>query len=72
MFQPQLFDKVPLVEHLHADGTSSPMEIEPVPDDAAEHDPERTWAGGRIYRCTRCDERVKVTFPPVEGLPEEG
>jgi hypothetical protein len=70
MFQPQLLDDVPLVEHLHDDGTWSPMEIEPAPEDPAERDPERRWAIGRIYVCTRCEERVRVTLPPSEGLPE--
>jgi len=70
LFQPQLFDTQPLVEHLHADGSSSPMEIEPVPDDPADHDPERTWAAGRIYVCQRCAERIRVTMPSLDGTPE--
>jgi hypothetical protein len=70
MFRPQLFDTVPLVEHLHADGTSSQMEIEPTPGDAAEYDPERAWATGRIYVCPSCAERVRVELPPSKQLPE--
>jgi hypothetical protein len=70
MFQPQLFDDVLLVEHLHPDGTSSPMEIEPGPDDPADHDPERGWAVGRVYVCKVCDERIRVSTVPSEGLLE--
>ena len=70
MFQPQLFDDVLLVEHIHADGTSSPMVGEPELEDSAEHDPERSWAIGRVYRCAVCDERVRVAPTPTEGLRE--
>jgi hypothetical protein len=70
MFQPQLFDDVLLVEHIHADGTSNPMVVEPEPEDPAELDPERSWAVGRIYRCAVCDERVRVAATPTDGLRE--
>jgi hypothetical protein len=70
MFRSPFFDAVPLVEHLHADGTSSRMEIEPTPGDAAEYDPERAWAAGRIYVCPACEERVRVVLPPSEHLAE--
>ena len=66
MFQSPLFDTVPLVEHLHADGTYSPMEVESGPDDPAEHDPERSWALGKIFACTRCAERVRIVLPQDE------
>jgi hypothetical protein len=70
MFQPQLFDDVLLVEHIHADGTSSPMVVEPEPEDPAESDPERSWAIGHVYRCAVCDERVRVAPTPTDGLRE--
>ena len=70
MFQPQLFDDVLLVEHVHADGTTSPMAVEADPGDSAEHDPERGWANGRIYVCPVCDERVRVSPVPSDGLRE--
>jgi hypothetical protein len=70
MFQAPLFDTVPLVEHLHADGTYSPMEIEPGPDDPAQHDPERAWAVGQIFACKRCAERVRVSFRQTEDRAE--
>jgi hypothetical protein len=70
MFQPQLFDDVLLVEHIHADGTSSPMVVEQQPEDPAELDPERSWATGRIYVCPVCDDRVRVAPRSTEGLRE--
>jgi len=38
--------------------------------DASEHDPERQWARGRIFRCTTCEDEIRVVLPdpsPVEG-----
>jgi hypothetical protein len=26
-----------------------------------DHDPERDWANGTIYKCTACDEKVVVS-----------
>jgi hypothetical protein len=56
------------LKHLHDDGTWSQLERVQQHDDPAEHDPERAWASGRLYRCTRCDEQVMVTSD-VEGDP---
>jgi len=33
-------------------------------------DPERDWAHGRIYRCSVCEDEIRVTLPdpsPIEG-----
>ena len=34
--------------------------MEPVHHDPAEHDPERAWLTGRLYRCADCDETVAL------------
>jgi hypothetical protein len=54
------------VEHLHNDGTWSPLE--PSHHDSTDHDAERSWLRRKIFRCTTCDEQVAVT----EGVDEEG
>jgi len=54
------------LEHRHSDGSWSPME--PEPHGEPEHDAERSWLRGQIFRCPTCDEVVAVT----EGLDEEG
>ena len=54
--------------HRHSDGSWS--DLEPRPVDPADHDPERTWAAGRIYVCQRCAERIRVTMPSLDGSPE--
>jgi hypothetical protein len=46
--------------HRHDDGTVGtfePKEGHHGPDD---HDPERAWATGTIYKCTTCDEEIAV------------
>jgi hypothetical protein len=55
------------IEHRHADGKDAPME-EVREHGSVEHDPERRWGLGRIFRCTRCDETVTVV-PGTEGGP---
>lgn len=59
------------LQHLHDDGTTSPMEL--VHPDAANHDEERSWLRGLIFRCTTCSDAVLVTNdadPPA--VEEEG
>jgi hypothetical protein len=36
--------------------------------DPAQHDPERDWSRGRIFRCTRCQEAVTITPSDEDGL----
>ena len=48
------------LEHRHSDGSWSRLERRPQHHDAAEHDPERAWAGGELYVCPTCDEQVRV------------
>ena len=47
------------LEHRHSDG--SWVDLERTHHDPADHDPERDWASGQIYTCTRCDEQVRVS-----------
>jgi hypothetical protein len=54
------------VQHRHSDGSwgnFAPRE----PHSPAEVDPERTWANGRIWACSTCDEKVLVA--PVDEEP---
>ena len=38
--------------------------------DSAEGDPERAWNRGRIYRCTVCEDEVRVSY--ADPSPTEG
>jgi hypothetical protein len=55
------------IEHRHRDGSWG--ELEPVPHDAAEHDAERAWMRGKVFRCTHCDQQVQVTIEPIDSAP---
>ena len=54
------------IEHRHKDGSWGEMVEDRAHHDAADHDPERRWGLGRIFRCTSCDE--SVTLIPGEEL----
>jgi hypothetical protein len=55
------------IEHRHEDGGWAPMIEEQNHHDAAEHDPERSWDTGRLFRCTKCDEGILIE--PEEEKP---
>jgi hypothetical protein len=57
------------LEHRHSDGSWSRLEPDTSHHDPAEHDPERGWAKGRIYRCRACDEQVRVIDDTAESGP---
>jgi hypothetical protein len=60
------------LHHQHNDGSWGTMELEPGSHhDSTEHDPERQWRDGRIFRCTACDELVKVEALPSDVAPDE-
>ena len=66
MFQTAQFELARL-EHNHGGDEWHAMEEV---NDAAGSDPERKWAGGRIFRCTVCEDEIRVTLPDpshVEG-----
>ena len=46
--------------HRHDDGTVGTFEPKRGHHDPADHDPERDWAIGTIYKCTTCDEEIAV------------
>jgi len=48
------------IQHQHSDGSWADLEARP--SSAADLDPERGWADGMLYACTRCDELVRVAY----------
>jgi hypothetical protein len=55
------------LQHRHGDGSWSDLRPRDV-HDPAETDPERSWASGRLYVCTTCDEQVRIA-PDEPGHP---
>jgi hypothetical protein len=49
------------LRHRHDDGSMSDFEPVVSHHSPADHDPEREWADGTVYRCTTCDEEVLVS-----------
>ncbi|MEO8570813.1 MAG: hypothetical protein ABI553_03850 [Chloroflexota bacterium] len=56
------------LRHLHDDGSWASFEPARSHHDPSDHDPEREWANGTIYKCTSCDEEVLVA-PVAEPGP---
>jgi hypothetical protein len=56
------------LQHWHGGDDWVEMEEIVEPRDPAEADPERSWKGGRIYKCTTCEEQFRV-MDPVELTP---
>ena len=54
------------INHRHGDGTWAEMTEVRAHHDPAEHDPERGWGRGRIFRCQGCDESVSVVVDAPE------
>ena len=54
------------LEHHLSEGSWSPLE--PMHHESADHDAERSWLKRTIFRCSTCDEEVRVT----EGVTEDG
>ena len=52
------------LEHRHNDGSWGRLDPEPSHHSAAQHDPERRWSKGRIFRCASFDEPVRVEVAP--------
>ena len=69
MFQSAAFELARL-EHHHGGDSWHDMEEVSASHDPAESDPERDWSRGRIYRCTTCEDEIRVIAPdpsPIEG-----
>jgi hypothetical protein len=48
------------LQHSHGgDDWHDMNEVTPA-HDAAESDPERGWASGRVFRCSTCEDEVRV------------
>jgi hypothetical protein len=48
-------------QHRHDDGKWGTFEPKPAHHSPGDHDPEREWAAGTIYKCTSCDEEIVVS-----------
>ena len=55
-------------EHRHSDGTVGSFEPSPPHHSPSDHDPERDWASGTIYKCTSCDEEIVVAYEEPDTL----
>jgi hypothetical protein len=60
-----------MIRHRHDDGSWGEMVEDRSHHDPADHDPERRWGIGRIFRCTSCTEAVAVTPGPEGGAHDE-
>ena len=60
--------------HTHEDGSTARMVDAGPHDSPAREDEERTWLhGGRILRCTQCNEEVVIGKPgATSGREREG
>jgi len=58
------------LEHYHGGGEYHDMFEVTEAHDSAEGDPERAWNRGRIYRCTVCEDEVRVSY--ADPSPTEG
>lgn len=58
------------LQHRHSNGTWSDMEL--MPDDPANHDPERGWEEGQLYLCKACGEQVRVSHSADEPYSSSG
>jgi hypothetical protein len=65
--QARLGEALYRLEHRHGDGSWASLEPRSSPHDPAATDPEASWADGQVYACPRCDEQVRVRYPPPGG-----
>ena len=58
------------LQHRHEDGSLGTFEaVERSHHSPSDHDPERDWGNGTIYRCGTCDEEIVVTPVDPPGRP---
>ena len=62
MFQSSALELARLEHHHGGNEYHDMVEVTPG-HDSAESDPERQWSRGRIYRCTVCEDEIRVTLP---------
>jgi hypothetical protein len=61
---------LPRIEHNHGAGQWDAMEEVSAPHDSAEHDPERAWQKGRVFRCTTCEDEIRVVLDDERESPQ--
>ena len=49
------------LEHGHGNNEWHPMNE--VPHDAAQNDPEREWGRHRIFKCSTCEDEIRIATP---------
>jgi len=54
------------IQHSHGKNDWHDMNDVTPAHDSAEEDPEREWSRGRIYRCSTCEDEIKITLPESE------
>jgi len=54
------------LQHSHGDGSWAEMVEDRNHHSPADHDPERSWGTGRLFRCVGCDESVTIQIDPEE------
>lgn len=67
----RLMDALQRVEHRHGDGWHLMEELQSAPE-PGERDRERSWLRGKIFRCTTCDDQIRVVPPENEHDPASG
>jgi hypothetical protein len=60
------------ITHRHKDGAWGEMAEVPSHHTSVEHDPERGWGDGKLYKCTSCDEWAMVRKVDEQGRPVVG
>ena len=65
MFQTSRIELARL-EHSHGGNEWHEMHDVTPAHDSAESDPERSWTRGRIFRCSTCDDEIRVTLQDEE------
>jgi hypothetical protein len=56
------------VQHRHKDGSWADMEQVESRHGVSDHDPERGWLTGTLFRCRTCQEGVELTPMSEERL----
>jgi hypothetical protein len=56
-------------QHNHGGGQWHDMNEVTPGHDAAEADPERQWARGRIFRCSTCEDEIRVDISDAGASP---
>ena len=66
MFQSAAFEQIQRIQHSHGgDDWHDMIEVTPA-HNVAEQDPERSWTTGRVFRCSTCEDEIRVMGPDEE------